>query len=297
LQVLPDWRSHAALAVAANGRRSFGIADRADASLLFPGERRNVGTPRRSGNVRPLAMDVRTLRGGPASHDRTTAGEWAGRRLGRPSGEGQHGAGGHPTARSKSMRARILPTAAFGFAAVLYLSATAQAGLTICNRFPRAISVAFAMALHEPGNTAKKIANFFGWYGVASGECRRIRDIDGDNSHDEVTNRLIDVAGGVVKNNQAMYVFIRDDQGQVWDGKTARVSSLGRDEGVGDRRDASGYVWPNTLSICSPTGHGSPDVASVDTLSSDTRCDPGSTRVPYVLINPRYAVEFKLEVK
>ena len=195
------------------------------------------------------------------------------------------------------MRIRVLLTAAFGFLALLYFSASAQAGLTICNRFPRAISVAFAVAFHGTENPSHTLANFYGWYGVASNECRRIRHIDGDNEFNEVTNGLTKVENGLVKTDGAMYVFIRDDQGKVWDGRTARVSSTRQDEVAVQRRDARGYVWPDTLDICSPTGHGDPNVASVDLLYAEPRCDEGSRKVPYVLINPLYAVEFKLEVK
>jgi hypothetical protein len=196
------------------------------------------------------------------------------------------------------MRNRILAKAALGFAAFFCLSSSAHAGLTICNRFDRAISVAFAVAFHSSERAGQNLANFYGWYGVASGECRRIRDVPGDNAHDEVTNGLIKVENGLVKDSkEAMYVYIRDDQGKVWDGKTGRVSSMRQDEAVVDRRDATGYVWPNTLDICSPTGHGDPNVASVDFLTAGAQCDPGSRKVAYVLVNPRYAVEFKLEVK
>jgi hypothetical protein len=191
------------------------------------------------------------------------------------------------------------PSAAFVFVATLCFSASAQAGLTICNRFDRAISVAFAVAWHDqPETPSQKLANFFGWYGVASGECRRIRDLYGDDAGGEVTNGLIKVEGGIVKDsNGAMYLFVRDDQGHVWDGKTTRLSSRRVGEVVADRRDASGYVWPNTLDICSPTGRGSPDVASFDSMNSSTQCDPGSRKVAYFLINPRNFVEFKLEVQ
>jgi hypothetical protein len=197
------------------------------------------------------------------------------------------------------MSIRILLSAAFAFGATLFFSAPAQAGLTICNRFDRAISVAFAAAWHDqPEAPSEKLANFFGWYGVASGECRRIRDLYGDDAGGEVTNGLVKVEGGIVANsNGATYLFVRDDQGHVWDGKTARLSTRRQGEAVGDRRDASGYVWPSTLDICSPTGRGSPDVASVDSMKSDTRCDPGSRKVPYFLINPHNFVEFKLEIQ
>jgi hypothetical protein len=162
----------------------------------------------------------------------------------------------------------------------------------------RALSVAFAIAGHEPATPAQKIANFYGWYGVAPGECRRIRDLYGDNTGGEVTNGLVKVVGGIIADsNDAMYLFVRDDLGHVWDGKTARLSSRRQGEVVGDRRDASGYVWPNTLDICSPTGRNLPDVASYDSMKADTQCDPGSRKVPYFLVNPRYAVEFKLDVQ
>ena len=196
------------------------------------------------------------------------------------------------------MRLRILINAAFTFAATLYFTASAQAGLTICNRFDRAISVAFAVAWHEPATPVEKLANYFGWYGVASGECRRIRNLYGDNTGGEVTNGLVKVEGGIVRDsNAAMYLFVRDDAGHIWDGKTTRLSSRREGEVVGDRRDASGYIWPNTLDICSPTGRGSPEVASVDLMKSNTHCDPGSGKVTYFLINPRYFVEFKLDVQ
>jgi hypothetical protein len=202
------------------------------------------------------------------------------------------------SARNNQMGIRIALHSAFMFAVAVFSAASAHAGLTICNRFDRAISVAFALAAHDPGLPSQRHANFFGWYGVASGECRLVRHLYGDNSYGEVTNGLVKVENGIVRDaNSAMYLFVRDDQGHVWNGNTTRVSSQRQGEAVGERRDDSGYVWPNTLNICSPTGHGSPDVASVDTLSSDTKCDPGSSAVPYFLINPRYAAEFTLDVR
>ncbi len=192
------------------------------------------------------------------------------------------------------MRIHTLPKAAFGVLAVLYFSASAQAGLTICNRSDRAISVAFALVSHPAGKPSENSANYWGLYGVAPGECRRIRHIDGDNEFKEVTNGLVEVENGMGKDpNLAMYLFARDDQGKVWDGKTSHVSSMRKDEVVGDRRDSSGHVWPNTLDICLPTTRGSPDVASVDMMNADTPC---RRRVSYFLINPRYAVEFELDV-
>jgi hypothetical protein len=199
--------------------------------------------------------------------------------------------------RSNSMKIRIPLNAALGVLALLCFSSSAQAGLTICNRFDRAISVAFAIVGHEPGNTSQKSGNYWGWYGLATGECRRIRHIDGDNEFKEVTNGLVEVENGMVKNNWAMYLFARDDLGHVWDGKSSRVSSMRVGEVVSDRRDASGYVWPNTLNLCAPDGRVSPDVASVDSMNADTPCSRGLGRVPYFLINPRYAVEYQLEVK
>jgi hypothetical protein len=146
------------------------------------------------------------------------------------------------------MSIRILLNAAYVFVATLYFSTSAQAGLTICNQFDRAISVAFAVAWHEPEIPSQKLVNYFGWYGVASGECRRIRDLYGDNAGGEVTSGLVKVEGGIVRDsNAAMYLFVRDDQGHVWDGRTTRLSSRREGEVVGDRRDASGYVWPNGL--------------------------------------------------
>ena len=191
------------------------------------------------------------------------------------------------------MTIRIMLNASLGFLALLCFSASAQAGLTICNRLDRAISVAFAIAGYGSGNTSQKDANYWGWYGVAPGECRRIRHIDGDNEFKEVTNGLVDVKNGMVDNKWAMYLFVRDDLGHVWDGKASRVSSDRKDEPVGDRRDASGYVWPNTLDICLPTGHGDPDVASFDQMNSHTPCQ----RVSYFLINPHYAVNFQLDIR
>src|SRR5258707_15528279 len=135
------------------------------------------------------------------------------------------------------MSIRILLSAAFVFAAALYWSTSAHAGLTICNRFDRAISVAFADVWHEPGLSSQKIANFFGWYGVASGECRLIRHFNGDDTYGEVQNGMVKVENGIVKNsngasNGAMYLYVRDDQGHVWDGKTTRLSSRRQGETV-----------------------------------------------------------------
>jgi Protein of unknown function (DUF1036) len=192
------------------------------------------------------------------------------------------------------MIVRIRLIASLGFVVALLSSAPAQAGLTICNRVDRAISVSLALVGYYEGGPSKKIANFFGWYGVAPGECRMIRHISGDNAYNEVTNGLVKVENGMASNpNGAMYLFVKDDQGHVWDGIHSRLSSQRQGEPVGDRRDDNGYVWPNTLDICSPTGHSPPDIASVDFLDSAPLC----SRVSYLLINPKYFVEFQLDVQ
>jgi hypothetical protein len=191
---------------------------------------------------------------------------------------------------------RISSIAALGFLAALFASASAHAGVTICNRIDRALSVSVAFVWHEAGLSSKKTANYYGWYGVAPGECRMIRHIDGDNSANEVTNGLVKVENGMVSNpNGAMYLFVKDDQGHAWDGTHSRLSSLRQGEPVGDRRDDSGYLWPNTLNICSPNGRSPPDIASVDFL--DPEHEHWCSRVSYFLINPRYFVNFELNVQ
>jgi hypothetical protein len=178
-----------------------------------------------------------------------------------------------------------------------FLSATAaSAALTVCNKTDKAVSVSFASVRRYTTEPSEFTANFWGWYGIGPGECRRVRTFVGDNEYHEIEAGMVKVVNGVMKSdNGAMYLYARNDVGGQWNGQH-HVRSLSSTADPDHRRDDSGYEWPDTMNICVPTGKSDPNIASVDFLNPiQLPCEVG--RAPYFMINPRFAVQYQLDLQ
>jgi len=178
----------------------------------------------------------------------------------------------------------------------------AAAKFTVCNHFDKAISVSFASVMRYQ-NPFHRIAHFFGWYGVGAGECRAIKSLGGDNSGGEVTNGQVTVQNGILRNvNEAMYLYVRDDLGKTWNAQTTSILPKTGAQ-FGHRTDDGGYVWPDSLNICTPSPRepvqypGGFDIIHLDFIEEPPKCSPGTARAPYFMINPMYYVEFQIDVR
>ena len=96
--------------------------------------------------------------------------------------------------------------------------------------------------------------------------------------------------GALVAPNEAMYLFAKDDVGGSWRESTVTENGKPADRRQGD----NGYVWPDTMNICLPTGHGDPNVMGVDFFVTTPR---DCVRGTYILINRHYRVEFQFELR
>jgi uncharacterized membrane protein len=189
---------------------------------------------------------------------------------------------------------RIFLSAAVAGLAVFSATA-ASAALTVCNKTDKAVSLSYAMVTRHPEGPNEFVANFWGWYGVGPGECRRVRAFLGDNEYHEIEAGMVKVVNGEMKyEHSAMYLYARNDVGGQWNGRH-HAHSVEKSAEPDHRRDDSGYLWPDTFNICPPTGKSDPNIESVDLINPDTiACEAG--RVPFFVINPRFAVNYQIDL-